>query len=74
MEELEMSVHAGERWWSIDELATTDEIVYPYELVPLLTELLAGQRPAEPVVLPWHHASDSTETSAEPRIVRQRGR
>jgi hypothetical protein len=22
-----MSVHAGERWWSVDELAATDEIV-----------------------------------------------
>ena len=29
MEDLEMSVHAGERWWSLDELTTTDEIVYP---------------------------------------------
>lgn len=64
MEDLEMSVHAGERWWSVDELATTDEIVYPYELVPLLIELLGGRRRAEPVVLPWHHASDPTETSA----------
>ncbi|HZD99289.1 MAG TPA: NUDIX domain-containing protein [Micromonosporaceae bacterium] len=60
MEDLEMSVHAGERWWSVDELAATDEIVYPYDLVPLLTELLSGRRPAEPVALPWHHAPDPT--------------
>lgn len=61
MEDLEMSVHAGERWWSVGELATTDEIVYPYALVPLLTDLLVGRRPAAPVMLPWHHASDPTQ-------------
>jgi ADP-ribose pyrophosphatase YjhB (NUDIX family) len=37
------------------ELATTAETVVPYGLVPLLTGLLAGDRPAEPVQLPWHH-------------------
>jgi 8-oxo-dGTP pyrophosphatase MutT (NUDIX family) len=55
MEDHERSYHAGERWWSLDELAATDEIVYPYGLVPLLTDLLAGVRPATPVALPWHH-------------------
>jgi 8-oxo-dGTP pyrophosphatase MutT (NUDIX family) len=55
MEDLERSYHAGERWWSLDELAGTDEIIYPYGLVPLLTDLLAGVRPVSPVALPWHH-------------------
>jgi len=60
MEDLELSVHAGEQWWSVDELAVTDEIVYPYDLVPLLTNLLDGRRPVPPVMLPWHHATEST--------------
>ena len=53
--ELERTMHAGHRWWGRDELATTDETVYPLELVPLLDRLLAGSVPTEPVQLPWHH-------------------
>ncbi|MCO5992494.1 NUDIX hydrolase [Actinoallomurus rhizosphaericola] len=45
----------GHRWWTVDELAATTEAVYPFGLVPLLRDLLAGRRPAEPVLLPWHH-------------------
>jgi len=55
MEALERSYHLGERWWSLDELAGSDEIVYPYGLVPLLGDLLEGRRPATAVALPWHH-------------------
>ena len=55
MEALERSYHLGERWWSLDELAHTDEIVYPYGLAPLLGDLLAGRRPESPIALPWHH-------------------
>jgi len=73
MEDLERSYHAGERWWSVHELAETDEIVYPFGLVPLLTALIAptvgpgaagshGQRLATPVALPWHHADESRPT------------
>ena len=43
------------RWWTLEELETTDEIVYPLELAPLLKDLLAGNVPREPVTLPWHH-------------------
>jgi 8-oxo-dGTP pyrophosphatase MutT (NUDIX family) len=46
---------AGHRWWTVDELTSTDEIVYPLELAPLLFELLAGRIPSRPVRLPWHH-------------------
>ena len=46
---------AGHRWWPVDELASTSEIIYPLDLVPLLAELLAGRIPAEPVQLPWQH-------------------
>jgi 8-oxo-dGTP pyrophosphatase MutT (NUDIX family) len=45
----------GHRWWTVDELDATTEVVYPFGLVPLLRELLAGRVAAEPVLLPWHH-------------------
>jgi 8-oxo-dGTP pyrophosphatase MutT (NUDIX family) len=55
MEKLERRHHGGHRWWTTDELVTTTETVYPLELAALLTELLAGRVPVEPVRLPWHH-------------------
>ncbi|WP_036501087.1 MULTISPECIES: NUDIX domain-containing protein [Nocardia] len=41
------------RWWSVDELASTDQEVYPLGLAGLLADLLAGRIPPEPVTLPW---------------------
>lgn len=55
MEQLERNHHSGHRWWSLAELAETEETIYPYELLPLLTDLLAGRLPAQVVRLPWHH-------------------
>jgi 8-oxo-dGTP pyrophosphatase MutT (NUDIX family) len=55
MEDLERTTHAGHRWWTPDELATTAEIVYPLGLAGLLADLVAGRTPDEPVELPWHH-------------------
>lgn len=55
MEELEAGNHAGHRWWTLDELASTRETIYPLGLVPLLADLLADRIPAQPVELPWHH-------------------
>ena len=55
MEDLERTTPAGHRWWSVDELTTTDEVVLPLGLAGLLADLLAGRVPAEPVELPWHH-------------------
>ncbi|MFC5751177.1 NUDIX hydrolase [Actinomadura rugatobispora] len=52
VERANVSAH---RWWTLEELETTDEVVYPLELAPLLKALLAGNVPAEPVTLPWHH-------------------
>jgi hypothetical protein len=43
------------RWWTVEELTTTGETVYPYGLAPLLAVLIAGRIPPEPVLLPWHH-------------------
>lgn len=54
-EELERRTISGHRWWTLAELAATTEHVIPYGLVPLLTELVAGRHPTEPVRLPWHH-------------------
>ncbi|MFF0454621.1 NUDIX domain-containing protein [Nocardia africana] len=48
------------RWWSIDELASTDQQVYPLGLAGLLGELLAGRIPAEPVTLPWRDRTGET--------------
>lgn len=37
------------RWWSVDELSSTTETVYPTTLAARLTELLRDGPPAEPV-------------------------
>jgi 8-oxo-dGTP pyrophosphatase MutT (NUDIX family) len=55
MQALELRHHAGFRWWTVSELASTTEIVYPYGLAGLLIELISGRVPSEPVQLPWHH-------------------
>jgi 8-oxo-dGTP pyrophosphatase MutT (NUDIX family) len=52
---LERGTITGHRWWTLAELAASDETVYPLRLAPLLRDLLAGRRPAGPVELPWHH-------------------
>jgi len=54
-EALERRHHAGHRWWTLDELTGTTETVYPFGLVPLISDLLADHIPQEPVRLPWHH-------------------
>jgi 8-oxo-dGTP pyrophosphatase MutT (NUDIX family) len=55
MEMLERNHHAGHRWWTLEEVASTTETIYPFGLVALLTDLLAGRVPQEPTRLPWHH-------------------
>lgn len=54
-QELERSHMVGHHWWTLDELRSPAEPVYPFGLVPLLTDLIAGRVPARPVQLPWHH-------------------
>lgn len=49
------------RWWSLDELRETSDIVFPLELAPLLACLLAGDVPAEPIELPWHLESTASQ-------------
>lgn len=43
----------GHRWWTVAELQTTRDLVFPVGLADLLRRLLAGHRPHEPVRLPW---------------------
>ena len=50
---LERELHVAWRWWSPDELDTTDEAVLPAGLADLVRAIGGGVRPAEPVELPW---------------------
>jgi 8-oxo-dGTP pyrophosphatase MutT (NUDIX family) len=52
-EEIESRSFFEYRWWSLNELAETTQTVYPDGLVALLSDLLKGKRPGEPVRLPW---------------------
>lgn len=52
-EELERSLILGHRWWTADELAATDDLVFPIGLAGLMRTLLADSRPASPIRLPW---------------------
>ena len=40
------------RWWALDDLRTTDEVVYPFGMADLLEPLLDGRYPSEIVTLP----------------------
>jgi len=53
-EELERSVITGHRWWTPDELRTTDDEVFPFGLAGLVSSLAAGDIPARPARLRWH--------------------
>jgi 8-oxo-dGTP pyrophosphatase MutT (NUDIX family) len=53
--EFERRHYRGHRWWTQAELATTRETVYPFNLAALVADLTAGQLPATPIALPWHH-------------------
>jgi len=52
-EDFERSTCVENRWWSVEELAASDEQIYPLGLAPLVTDLLAGERSGSPVQLPW---------------------
>ncbi len=55
MESLERGYHDGHRWWRVAELAVTTDVVYPFDLARLLTDLLDGRAPRPARRLPWHH-------------------
>ena len=55
MEALERGHHAGHRWWQLDELTDTTDVIYPFGLAPLLDQLLTVGIPQPAAQLPWHH-------------------
>ena len=40
------------RWWTLEELTTTVEIILPGELATLLPDVIAGRHPLPPLLLP----------------------
>ncbi|TYB40356.1 NUDIX domain-containing protein [Micromonospora sp. AP08] len=57
MEALERTHHAGDRWWPLNELASTTDTIFPFGLAPLLADILAGRIPEQSVQLPWRLAT-----------------
>ena len=53
-EELERSVISGHRWWTVDELRTASERIFPPGLGDLVDRLLRGDLPDRPVRLQRH--------------------
>ena len=41
------------RWWTLQELITTSDRVFPPGLARLLPDVLAGATPGEPRAIPW---------------------
>jgi 8-oxo-dGTP pyrophosphatase MutT (NUDIX family) len=48
-DELERGMTVGHRWWSLEELSSTSEMVYPENLARHLEPILRGEMPTEPV-------------------------
>jgi 8-oxo-dGTP pyrophosphatase MutT (NUDIX family) len=44
------SIHDA-RWWSLDEIATTQETIFPVGIATLLPDIIAGRLPPEPIDL-----------------------
>lgn len=54
LDDLERRHVVDHRWWTLDALASTSDAVFPRGLAPLVSRLLAGERPADPFRLPWY--------------------
>ncbi len=52
-EELERSVITGHRWWTVDEMRTASDVIFPIGLAGLVSRLLRSDVPGRPVRLPW---------------------
>jgi 8-oxo-dGTP pyrophosphatase MutT (NUDIX family) len=48
---IERVVLTEHRWWSIDELARTEDVLAPRRLASLVPPIVAGVYPADPIVL-----------------------
>ena len=49
MEEIEILTFTGFRWWTIEELAASDEFFVPRSFSALVAPLIAGDVPTEPI-------------------------
>jgi 8-oxo-dGTP pyrophosphatase MutT (NUDIX family) len=47
----ERQVLKGARWWTLDEMRATDEVLAPRKLAELLAPILADEIPTEPIEL-----------------------
>lgn len=50
---LEREVHDRWRWWAPDELEAAGEVALPHGLADVVRRVARGERPAQPVELPW---------------------
>jgi hypothetical protein len=50
---LERALIAEIRWWTLGELRTAREPIYPPDLPELMTDIIAGRYPATPQVIRW---------------------
>jgi ADP-ribose pyrophosphatase YjhB (NUDIX family) len=50
LDEVEVGVVIGHRWWTVDEISAANDIVFwPSRLAQLLQPLVAGEVPREPI-------------------------
>ena len=54
--ELERKVIREMRWWTLDEIAASKEIIFPVGLATLLVDILAGNYPAEVLNIAVHES------------------
>ena len=52
-DEVERSQMLDLRWWSLADLAQSRARIYPARFADLVSELIAGRFPPEPLELPW---------------------
>ncbi len=58
----------GQRWWTAEALATTDETIRPTNLAVLLTDLLHGSTPAEGPRHLGSHDEDAPAARRRPTV------
>lgn len=51
MVQLERDVYRDHRWWTVDELCTTDELIFPLDLADLLVRIISNDLPPQAIHL-----------------------
>ncbi|TXK35502.1 NUDIX domain-containing protein [Nonomuraea sp. C10] len=46
MEQIEKDTTIGHRWWGVEELETTDEVIFPADMAAILRAITSGAAPA----------------------------